>query len=77
MAVIIRVRVPLASMKYEEYPIGAPLSAFIKKLWTLDNSDAAVASGERSVLPSFLLKGVLWKQLPAAKKRNYHPAFIS
>ncbi len=37
---------------YSEYQVRSPLSAFIKKLWTLDNSGSRLETGERAVLPN-------------------------
>jgi len=39
-------------LRYSEYQVHSPLSAFIKKLWTLDNSENTSDSGARSVLPN-------------------------
>jgi len=37
---------------YAEYQVRSPLSGFIKKLWTLDNSNSRLETGERAVLPN-------------------------
>jgi AraC-like DNA-binding protein len=39
-------------LQYSEYDVQSALSAFIKKLWTLDNRENPQYSGEKSVLPN-------------------------
>lgn len=38
--------------RYEEYPVKGELSLFIKKLWTLDNSNQSLPVFDKSVLPN-------------------------
>lgn len=39
-------------LSYREYPVVPALSSYLKKFWVLDNSQEAMAAGDKSILPN-------------------------